>query len=463
MKKQLLVLILLVVITVLTACNNTAPVSPTDEAEDTPKTTLELLESAGEKLRTAQSFNLGMWEWESNYWNVIKIEDLDTFSLESEPTTKFYEMQYVANLDGSPVSYTIQPDISNPEETNDWYYFYGETGYSVHNHNTNYKHICDDASSNDWHFWFLNNAIDIRNTALFENFCELEPSVTTAENGYIAISAHLTSEQLCSLLGVALPMYTSSEIEAPIGYFYPDTEDPKELSLEFIIDPQGYLRQIQVKKWKPLKDETNFEYTYLVRSISFSDINEKIDIKAPSLATDYLKNPEQKYCIAHHFDGDYQAIYSYDSEKNVYNYSFIEKNLSQDVRPFNNYQTTPAYRLLTEIDNIVVQADYKLANPWEVSTCYADNLIIPKGMVFVYGWYYLDGSDRLLGNVYFEDPEETASFVLNYTSIPDRVTQLLSLKEVKELLGYISIEDRLKNVYYAGEWEYVDGIPMPIQ
>lgn len=473
-KRSLTILLVLCLLVGLTACGNE---KMAEQKPAGPKTTLELLKSAGEKLRNADTFQLDIWSWSLN----MAIAEPELFSVDSKPTVKLYEMQYVSDLNGAPASYLKEWKSQKEPQVDTWHYLGDSTGYGGEGdpgqHSNNYKHFSEKSFTAKQRFWVLNSMMDIGKDTLFAEFCALEPTVTTAENGTTTVEARMNYEQLRKLLNVEVPMHTGHAIEigsrdSAIVFAYPNVE----LSLEFVIDAQGYLQHIAVKSWNRQNDSTEYDIVRTVRIISFSRINEELKLDATAVSKGFMKDPEQNHYFVHYYQDEYQAVYCYDPERNVFDFWRILKNwrthtyvydeeYMPQIRVDLDYIVLPPYRLLTEVENCKVQT------VWSFNESYfLEQLIIPKGVTFNYGYTNgWEGAYRQLDKVFFEDSEASARITVKriYGISGDdnyRETEI-TLAEAQEQLGGIPYynDQLLEKFYFAGQWEYVNGVPTPIQ
>lgn len=487
MKKRILSVLLLLMITVVLVACSAAP-SAGDSGNqggsgqilDPQNDPLAFLEAAGEKLKNAESFQMDIWHWALN----LNTAEPEAFSLGSTPTQNLYEMQYVSDSDGSPASYLKEFEWGSSSEApqvEEWHYLGSKTGYGgqgSEQYDDNFKHFSEKGFTEKQRFWILGTAMDIGKDTLFAEFCELKPTVTTAEDGTTSLEAHLTYEQLRSLLNVELPMHTTHDSEITgrtSANIFARAMSPEELSLEFIVNSEGYLCHIIVKKWTCLKDSTDYNWVDIARIISFSRINEKIEIDTSSISQSYLKNPEQHHYLVHHYHDDCQAIYKYDPQRNVFDYDHIQKNMYDHAYIYNKPDSShpmfvtrafdvilPPYRLYTEIDGFQVETKYHFSD-----ASFEEQLIVPKGVTFNYGYHSeaLGGAFRNLDKVFFEDTAETAKINVRQTTGTNSDDIYLTLSEAEEKWGGIPYytDNLLEKFYFAGEWEYVDGVPTPIE
>lgn len=445
MKKRIFSVLMFLLMTIaLVACNTSTSVGDTGNQTDNTQIIdpesdpLAFLEAAGEKLKNADSFETKVLHWSGVRTNTPYTPDQETEQL---------QMWYVANLDGSPASYL---KAINPYS--DWYYFHGNFGYSGNLDDEEFcyetKHIRDEGFSPEQHFWFIQNGLNFQNDAMFESFCQLEHTIEVTQDGKATILFDgLSGDQLISLMDTKYPMLSEPLDPMLSSYIFGSVINSKnatdatcKFTMEFTVDNQGFLSGIKVVLyWK--RDGAS-EYVILAtRSLIFTNINKEMSLQRTDFEANF-KSKEKHPDIYHHFGEHYSAQYIYhtlDSHQEGY---LLSNFCYMCLYGYGYYQIYPVYQYSLETDYKVPSQLVDIPVNRVSNTGYdIEKIIIPAGVrVDPYGEDGATGSSY--GELFFEDSQKNVD-ALHRSYHPNY---------------YFT-----SPVYYAGEWEYVDGVPTPIE
>ena len=373
-------------------------VVPTDS--DQKPTPLEVLEASAQKLKEAKSLKISICETQQDS-NTIKNDEWCT-------------VLFSTNTDGAYTWLLSETgmDISTGNPTGYFYYINGNVGYEWDTYydqaNTLHTELWRKTGfrisyGKDFLFAPLTNASYLFSSEdMFENFCSLNPEVTVDETG---ITHYRVKDLKSNQIKSVFPKFE------PTDYVY----NQLRYDICFTVDAAGYL-QSQSFITKDTYDQTACTITY-------SQVNEEIEIKAPDL-TQMAEAEEMIYLD--YFSKDSAAKYTFSPtnalvNKGVPSYCFI-KILGK---------SPDTYQLLSKVDGLPVYLEGGLADGGNPDVILPKNLIVPAGIKVYYQPYIQDV------NMFYEDTRATI-----YKNLPYSLTDIDS-------------------VHFAGEWSMVNGIPTP--
>lgn len=438
MKKRLFSVLLFLLITVaLVACSLTPSVgdagNQTDDNQivDPESNPLAFLEAAGEKLKNADSFEMQSYEWEMRK---------DLYSPDQEK--QILQMQYVKNLQGTPAS-RMELEFGVFHR---WWYFHGNVGYQGDYEMSDFhyfaKHVRNEDFRSDQHFWFFSDSLDALDKELFDRFCQLSYEVSTEESGNtVFLSEQLSLEQLRKVMNVNYPLclgnddlirYSRTMQIANIDVM-PVEKPESRYRLVITVDQDGYLSEIQLNREWLTKDSI---YLFCgMRSINFTEFNKETTIEAASYEDNFTCEKDHP-TVLHHFGDHHTARYTYNSDDNTYGIiGFNHTYESGFLTALAETVITTCYPVPTEIEGIPVTIVYTYDGTA------IDCLVIPKGVsVGTNGETGIAGG--AINTLYFEDTKDNV-----YAYAKANLHKNYHLKPT---------------CYFAGEWEYADGVPTPI-
>ncbi|MBQ8289168.1 MAG: hypothetical protein IJX76_10490 [Clostridia bacterium] len=399
--------------------NTTNHPDTTDQSDDASP--LEVLTAAIAKTKSAKSFVV-------NYGGVSGDEGIDS------------EMTVMMDAQGNYVSNRISEskyvygDEIESETTSE--YINGNTKYELGGYyfalNSDIiQYIAEDAYSAEEVFEDLyNNVMIITNDEFVKDFCSLEPTKVTVDNQ----SSEYTLKDLT----------LAQFFELCMGQSIGEMEMVGSADVILTVDKDGYFSGYMVTV-----TQTAEEMTETIKiHIAISQINQITQVEKP----DWLKEVEQDMA-----DGeDYpDVVMVYDGYTAAYEYRVVTSNshwspfdedgyclVSIEPDYKDEYGALPSqYTVLSELNGAKVVWAFFISEGFEGEE-YVKKVVIPEGVGFgvqeEFTQYWSEAE------IFFEKaaPDENDMFVFeddeNYSN--DCV---------------------IKAAYYAGEWEYVDGVPTP--
>lgn len=252
-------------------------------------------------------------------------------------------------------------------------------------------------------------------------FDALETVTTSESDGSVRIEAsNITTEKWFELYLLMsnqaledIPAETYSSIESCSAYGR--------------IDAQGYLTEFCLAAaMTPESNDDgieNMKLQFLISQINAASVTEPDYVKDYALAEGTMVT---------HLQNGYDAHYEYRYEGLLFvgfgEYYWHSYNVS-------------VYEVLAEIDGVPVVKIVSLANGFGSLT--VENLIIPEGVCL---------------ELYARDDDLTQDTVLFFKDAEENVEKNFLLPGETDENGYY---EYVKAAYYAGEWEYADGVPTP--
>ena len=414
MKKTLSLFLTVVFCLSLCACGKKDPESdgPTSskatQAVDTtkptepPKTPQELLESAGEKLKSANSFAVSISQKQEALGQVAEMDVVSVLFnttadgiytyLHTEGYDSSRSMTYVKGNVGYICDYYGPSDSKNVLEAKTFFDFAYDKGFLFqHLTNGTFREFFGDDT-------------------MFERFFKLNPAVTTDEAGITTFYAKdLTLAQFATVF------------ENMGG-----EDENARYDIGYTVNAEGYLQSHILGMSMTAEDGTVMRMSIL---LTYSRIGEQIEIEAPNWDT-MTKAETLEY--VHYITKDCAA--SYISGPNI----TAENGGVPAFRFGGLFGTAPeVYKVNATEDGLPVYVNGGYAGSVDPSACTPKKLIIPVGVIFTdMPWY--NGAA-----LFFEDTKEnvTAHFAD----------------------GWNDENNFYADVYYAGQWSYVNEIPTPNQ
>ena len=422
MKKAALLSLITLLILLLAACQQTSTIDNQTLNIDPQSDPLAFLQAASKKLQSATSFEI----YSTDVLAAPKTED---FTVDDKYKSTVM-IQYTANKDGYPMIF-IRPQTNKELNENDYFIYLHEDSGFAHLWGGIASVQSDTSLSSSQIPSILRRFTGNDGSSLIADFAALNPSVSLSDDGSIIFLAkNLTFEQLNNLSGQIMENYVLAD-------------ERSSYSVKLTVNANGFLSSMKFLVEDPVrviienhpglfqKDCFSFvEYT-------FAHINEEIEITQANLLNNLLANPEGTSNVLHAFGDSYQALYQYNSKEDCYDLSifFIDWSDSND-------QVIPFYKAETEINgksvrHITCQSGVALG-------CRIARLVVPKGVTFNNS---LNGDVRNQIILFFEDSKSDVT--KGFTLPEDCVNE--------------NDEYSVTAAYYAGEWEYVDGIPHPLK
>ena len=293
---------------------------------------------------------------------------------------------------------------------------YHQGSYSFHQY---IKHLSNvpfgvDIFLSEYSEFFLNKNF-------LKDFVGQTPAITETDNETVyTISGPETVYQV--LMGTPL-----SEDQIAEMYGIPI----EECTFSLYVSVDGYFTGFAMTHyWR--EKETDILQSNCVM-LSFDKLNTEVTIEEPA----FVAHTEQWEAYHIHENG-YEAVYEWDYTEEariVYEFRGMENDYSST-------QIVPIYKVLSEIEGMPVVRVTDVSTNMFQNTAYIEKLVLPEGVSF----WGCSGEDRPKTEIYFESPRE---------HLNNRFYTMEEEKHGEDVL--------IKAAYYAGEWEYVDGIPTPIQ
>lgn len=374
---------------------------------------LEILTAAAAKTKNAKSFVIQYGEINESEAMDMYYEDLYTQTVKIDEDGQYTSL--LTNEDGEIV------------------YYSGNTGCELYGPDDYILYVSDEPFGADVIFDYF--AEVVTNADFVEDFCALNPTLITTNSGAEYKVTGLTVDQLYELMmgnpaedgGIDMDSATITNTEVVVtvnssGYF---------TGVEFSMVMEGEV------DGAVLSATTSF-------CIRLNSINESIDIQQPEWMATFFDDL-QSGCKVYYCENGYEAVYSYElygfgwdvGDEPHFVFEGIEASYDDEL-------VVPVYKVLDSINGIPVTVAADVCENSFAENVYIEKLVLPVGVSF---GYYGFSDSRLLSNteLYFEREagyDENDKFVVIGEDNP---------------FDYIEV----KAAYYAGEWEYVDGVPTP--
>lgn len=267
--------------------------------------------------------------------------------------------------------------------------------------------------------------------ALFDG---MNPTKTVEADGSISLVAEITADQWVQLYsaisGEEMPVETAQALSAPLAFGK--------------ISKDGYLTEFCLQATAPFDQEemggtVDMKWHFIIDGINSTTA------ETPDYAANYQPTLDSQ--ITYNLDNGGAAIYTYETD-------YIEDGYAEHLvfSGFRNWAyddyTVSSYTVLTEVEGMPVDM-VKGALDISFGDAKVERLVIPAGMrVDIAGYYddtYHSGAEETI--LFFEDAEENVEKTFY---LPGETPE-----NEWEDAPYV------KGVYYAGQWELVDGIPTP--
>lgn len=439
MKKWIASLLALIMVLSLAACDLTAPTTkpnntdptttgstpahtepthttrPTEPAPTQPPelTAAEKILAAVQRTRSAKSFMvqfgsitevLGEKEEEFATAYMMIDESGSMTGLVTEPFEVWETGEIIDRalyINGN-VGYELDPYLE----------LYGEFGY--------YKHTSSTGFGPETLFADIEGFIE--NPDFLADFCASELTAETLENGDTRYQvANASILDLVTLLGAEL-----SEGEEPSI----DGMPIENMTVTLDLTATGYLSKLAYTIHVYMA-ELDMRMTMEL----FVDIDrhdETLDIQAPEFVAE--RENGKGWNQYHIHENGYEAVYQVESE-NEETFCVFE-GMEND---YDSTQVIPVYKVLKEVDGLPVKYVQDVSTNLFQNTAYIEKLILPEGVAYR-GW-----TDREHTQLFFES--EKGSVENHFYVIGEEENHYAGIKAA----------------YYAGEWEYVDDVPVPKQ
>lgn len=437
MKKWIAILLVLIMVLSLAACDFTAPTvkpnnsdpttsgstpaptepthttKPTDPTPTQPPelTAAEKILAAVQRTRSARSFvvqfgsiNEFMGEKEEDFATAYMMidENGSMTGLVTEPFEVWETGEIVdrALYINGKVAYEFDPY----SEIN------GEFGY--------YKHTSGTGFGPEMLFADIEGFIE--NPDFLADFCAKELTAETLENGDTRYQvANASTQDLMDLLGV-----DPSEGEEPTVGGMPI----ESMTVTLDLTASGYLSKLAYTIQLYMAEMDMRMTMELFVDIDRHD--ETLDIQAPEFVAE--REIGKGWNQYHIHENGYEAVYQVETEN--------EETFCVFAGMENDYESTqviPVYKVLKEVEGLTVKYVQDVSTNSFQNTAYIEKLILPEGVAYR-GW-----TDREHTQLFFESEKGSVD---NHFYV------------IGEEENYYAC---VKAAYYAGEWEYAEGVPAP--
>ena len=373
---------------------------------------LNALTAAAEKTQSAKSFVI-------TYGATREFKELD----------QFYEDMYTQTVtidENGTYTSILESDDGNMS------YYSGNEGYGIDTYiyPTGYIHyISPTPFGADRIFSDLNEIV--LNPNFLTDFCSFKPAESSSEGTTEYRIDKLQVEQLFELLMGKKPSDEDINMDGTV------TNTGAVLK----INAEGYLSELSYGM--QMEGEVDGTTVTAINTvvIRFSDINKDITITAPEWSESFYENIKRGYQV-HYCENGYEAVYFYDIN---FNSSEGRFTFSGMAAYYDDELVVPVYKVLDNIRGIPVIAATDVCENSFAENVYIEKLILPVGVCF--------------GGVSFSEPRllDNTELYFERAAGYDENDHFVIIGE--ENPGEYWLE--VKAAYYAGEWEYVNGIPTP--
>lgn len=354
---------------------STAPTDPDPAPAPLPTDPAELLEYAGQTLKAAKSFEFSL-SAKGNYSET---------TFEGELASVLFNTDANGNLCSIANCY----DDDYPGTLIGIRYICGNTGYDYSPASDSNEFVMDGKFysdtpfSADFHFEPIVSWYDILfgGDTMFENFCQLSPTVTKDETGATVYWVkNITQEKADTVLGELW-----------------DDDETIQYDIGFTVDAKGCLQKQELVM-------THTEYSNTLTLI-YSRIGEQIDMQIPDFEADQANAENLHY--SHYINEYCSAEYSRINGNGISSFRFHYISAEDQTN------VPDTYTVLKNIDGlpVCIQGGWYGGAP---SAHMSENLIIPAGVTFT-SW--LDYGAML----FFEDTEDTVLAQAEYGMYDFRV------------------------------------------
>lgn len=358
--------------------------------------------AAAQKLTTASSYR----------FRIITIEDIN-----GEKDERSKEYLVVKGKDGATI--LNQNNKGTDAEEKSKFYYEGKVGYVYDAHRTPTKigKVISDTPFTFASLFEREELIPVKNdeTGALAVFDSMKPTATKEKDGILYEIKNMTKDQF---LKVYTALVNDQEAVDEMNKM-----PIKSFKIVCRADNNGYFKEFTFGITVEMDGQTaTQELKFVVDGVN----NTKIE--KPDFVKEYK------------FEADTEVIYLNNGQDAHYYYEVDYNNNRKEIVCFNGFGTNyiddyvvEQYKVLADVEGIkVTQVSEILANPF--CSVKVKRLIIPAGVKL--GCFSSEDDESVSTAFYFEDTKAKA-------------------KIDEEMLEYA------KEIYYAGEWEYVDGIATP--
>ncbi|MDD6204223.1 MAG: hypothetical protein PUC05_04460 [Firmicutes bacterium] len=412
MKKWIAVLLAVLTVLTFTACNEEGPshtpAPSASAAGQSGQSVAETLTKAAEKTGNAKSFVL-------TYGTKMELSE----------TVNDYTKTFsaVTDSDGNMTALCVQPvyDYETGNTVEKVMYISGNYAYEENPvaYSRYTKYVSDTALAQ----YLIASEFDgfITNENFLTDFAAMKPASDRQENGSVCYSVTGLSLKDAYALIMGDTMPEDMETETIGGMKIENT------TVSVTVDGDGYLSGFSYVA-SGYYEEAD-KHGSVTTLFSLEQLDREVTVQKPDFIDRIEESKDWTECRI--IENGLEVIYGSDYES-----GYVFRG------PAYRSQYTEVYKILAEIDGkpVTLATDNRYYG-------HIGKLVLPEGVSFR-GGYYDSNPEKVNIELYFESTEE---------SVRDGNCFNIIGQESDD--GFMAV----KAAYYAGEWEYVDGVPTPVR